>query len=54
MSSFWAGYLLGVSQNFAASAVLGIPALIHLHRKLDRHQRATATALFHVKQRAAR
>jgi hypothetical protein len=39
MASFWAGYLLGVSQNFVASLVLGLPALVHLHKKLDRHHK---------------
>lgn len=39
MTGFWAGYLLGVSQNFVASLVLGIPALWRLHAKLDRHHR---------------
>lgn len=39
MTGFWAGYLAGVSQNLVASALLGIPALWHLHAKLDRHHR---------------
>ena len=39
MGSFWGGYLLGVSQNFVASIVLGVPALWHLHKRLKRHHR---------------
>lgn len=39
MSAFWTGYLAGVSQNFVASLVLGVPAFLHLHAKLDRHHR---------------
>jgi hypothetical protein len=44
MGGFWGGYLLGVSQNFVASLVLGIPAFLHLHRKLDRHHREESAA----------
>lgn len=29
-------FVVGVIGNLTASAVLGIPALIHLHKKLDR------------------
>lgn len=39
MSGFWAGYLLGVSQNFVASLVLGVPAFVHLVRRMERHHR---------------
>lgn len=39
MSAFWVGYLAGVSQNFVASLVLGIPAFVHLHKTLKRHHR---------------
>ena len=31
------GFLAGVLGNLVASAVLGIPALLHLHRKMERH-----------------
>jgi hypothetical protein len=44
VSGFWSGYLLGVSQNFVASIVLGVPAFLHLHRKLDRHHREDSAA----------
>jgi hypothetical protein len=46
MSRFWqefwpqvlcVAFLIGVLGNLVASAVLGVPALWHLHRKLDRH-----------------
>lgn len=30
------GFLAGVLGNLVASAVLGLPALAHLHRKLNR------------------
>lgn len=42
MSGFWAGYWAGVSQNLVASALLGVPALWHLHKKLDRYHRKAA------------
>lgn len=32
-------FLVGVVGNLVASAVLGVPAFIHLHRKIDRHHR---------------
>jgi hypothetical protein len=32
-----AAFMVGVIGNLVASAVLGVPAFIHLHRKLDRH-----------------
>ncbi len=39
MNGFWAGYLLGVSQNLVASALLGIPAFLawrkHHHKLKD-------------------
>lgn len=47
MSAFWAGYLLGVSQNLVAAVVLGVPALWRLHKKLDGYHR---TVMFHVKR----
>lgn len=37
MSTFWQGYLWGVTQNFVASIILGVPAFLHLHAKLNRH-----------------
>jgi hypothetical protein len=46
MSRFWTefwpqvlcvAFVIGVLGNLVASAVLGVPALWHLHRKLDRH-----------------
>ncbi len=30
-------FAIGVIGNLVASAVLGVPALIHVHKKLDRH-----------------
>lgn len=30
-------FVVGVIGNLTASAVLGIPALIQIHKKLDRH-----------------
>lgn len=39
MSAFWQGYLWGVSQNFVASIIVGVPAFLHLHAKLNRHHR---------------
>jgi hypothetical protein len=32
-------FLAGVAGNLVASALLGVPAFIHLHRKLDRHHK---------------
>jgi hypothetical protein len=32
-------FAVGVIGNLVASAILGVPALIHIHKKLDRHQR---------------
>ena len=49
MNGFWAGYLAGVSQNLVASVVLGVPALWHLHKKLDRQH--VEALMFHVKRR---
>jgi len=37
-------FLVGVVGNLTASAVLGVPAFIHLHRKLDRHHSAVMAA----------
>lgn len=39
VSQFWQGYLWGVSQNFVASIIVGVPAFLHLHAKLNRHHR---------------
>lgn len=39
VSAFWQGYIWGVSQNFVASLILGVPAFLHLHAKLNRHHR---------------
>jgi len=32
-------FLVGVIGNLCASAILGVPAFVHLHRKLNRHHR---------------
>jgi len=32
-------FVVGVLGNLAASAILGVPAFVHLHRKIDRHHR---------------
>jgi hypothetical protein len=39
------GFVAGVIGNLTASAVLGVPALIGLHRKLDRHHREHMAAI---------
>lgn len=43
-SEFWpqvlaVSFLVGVAGNLTASAILGAPALWHLHRKLNRQHR---------------
>jgi hypothetical protein len=38
-------FLIGVVGNLTASAVLGVPALLQIHRKLDRHHREHMEAL---------
>lgn len=53
MGRFWAeltpqvlcvAFLVGVLGNLAASALLGVPALWHLHRKLGRQHEDAAAA----------
>lgn len=45
-------WLLGVLGNLAASAILGIPALWHLHRRLGRQHRIVADLFEHHTGRA--
>lgn len=49
MSHFWSelfplvfcvAFVAGVLGNLVASALLGVPALLHLHKKLNRHHEA--------------
>jgi hypothetical protein len=50
MSGLWPlifsiSFVAGVIGNLTASAILGIPALISLHRKLDRHHKEHMKAI---------
>jgi len=36
---FSLAFAIGVLGNLVASAILGVPAFLHLHRKLNQHHR---------------
>lgn len=42
----WAmAFVIGIVGNLVASALWAIPALVHLHRKLDRHHKEHLDAI---------